>query len=88
MEKIRVEFLGGEGRNHNRSVNYMQAKIEIDGEEIELYSEYEYPELTEEEAEDYDYVAHEWDGYDECKADFLEQAKQHGLSESDFDFVD
>ena len=88
MEKIKVEYLGGESRFSNRAANFMLVNAEIDGEEVEIYAEYVYPDISEEEKEDYDYIAHEWDGFDECKADFLEEARQYGLSEDDFDFVD
>lgn len=88
MGKIKVEYRGGVSRYSSRAANYMLVNAEIDGEEVEIYAEYVYPELTEDEKEDYDYIAHEWDGFDECKADFLEEAKKYGFSESSFDFVD
>lgn len=63
MEKVLVEFCGGESRKSNEAVNYMLAVI--DG--VELYAEICVPQKSDEEY-----------GYDDLKAEILRQAeKQH-----------
>lgn len=63
MEKVLVEFCGGESGKSNEAVNYMLAVI--DG--VELYAEIGVPAESDEEY-----------GYDDLKAEILRQAeKQH-----------
>lgn len=80
VEKIEVMFAGGEARDFHPGnihvVNYMLATFEDeDGEEIELYAEYAVNESDDEIA-----------GYDELKAEIIEQAKEYGIPESDLHF--
>ena len=60
MEKVLVEFCGGESRKSNEAVNYML--VVIDG--VELYAEIGVPAESDEEY-----------GYDDLKAEILRQAE-------------
>lgn len=76
VEKIEVRFEGGEARDFHHgelpAVNYMLAKFEDeDGDEVELYAEHE---IVEDEDAGGD------EGYDELKAEIIEQAKEYGIS--------
>lgn len=80
VEKIEVRFEGGEARDFHHgelpAVNYMLAAVEDeDGEEIELYAEYAVNESDDEIA-----------GYDELKAEIIEQAKEYGIPATDLHF--
>lgn len=75
VKKIKVRFEGGEARDFHHgklnAVNFMLAKFEDeDGDEIELYAEHE--------IEDEDASSDE--GYDELKAEIIEQAKEYGIA--------
>lgn len=74
MEKIKVTFAGGEARDWHPGdihiVNYMRAQFEDeDGDEVELYAEYAVSESDDEVA-----------GYDELKAEIIEQAAEYGIA--------
>ena len=74
VEKIKVTFAGGEARDWHPGdihiVNYMRAQFEDkDGDEVELYAEYAVNESDDEVA-----------GYDELKAEIIEQAAEYGIA--------
>lgn len=63
--KYEISFEGGEGRYTTKAVNYMMA--EVNG--VELYAEVVLPD--EDVADDY--------GYEELKAEILEQAAENNI---------
>lgn len=80
MKKASVEFSGGQSRYSEESVNYMLAYVtNAEGEEIELYAEYE---PTHEE-----YVADECAGYDRLREEITAQAKAHGIAPEALEFL-
>lgn len=75
MKKIEVKFEAGEACywHHGElpAVNFMLAKFEDeDGDWVELYAEHE---IVEDEDAGGD------EGYDELKAEIIEQAKEYGI---------
>ena len=79
MEKTNVEFCGGQSRYSERGVNYMLAHItNAEGEEVELYAEYE--------PTDAEYAADECAGYDRLREEITAQAKAHGIAPEALEF--
>ena len=90
MNKINVEFNGGESRQNPRvACDYMIAKTEIDGEKIELYAEVLIDEFCEEH--DLDYYTDDLEAedliYQQLRDEIVEQAKEHGILENALHFI-
>ena len=89
MNKINVEFNGGESRqNPGVACDYMIAKTEIDGEEIELYAEILIDDFCKEHGLDYDTDDLEAEDmiYQQLRDDIVEQAREHGILENAMHF--
>lgn len=79
MDKIRVEFLGGESRwNCGLDVNYMMAEVETDDDTIELYAECTY-EGTEFDKEPFDVDGFDDYSYPILKEEIIRQAEENGI---------
>lgn len=84
MEKYRVYFYGGVSRHGNHGVDYMTAHVN-------QHTEFNPAFGREEEVTDeiYAEIPSDTDGdenFSALKKIFLEEAKNHGLTESDFEF--
>lgn len=89
MNKINVEFNGGESRqNPGVACDYMIAKTEIDGEEIELYAEILIDDFCKEHGLDYDTDDLEAEDmiYQQLRDDIVELAREHGILENAMHF--
>ena len=89
MKKINVEFNGGESRqNPGVACDYMIAKTEIDGEEIELYAEILIDDFCKENGLDYDTDDLEAEDmiYQQLRDDIVELAREHGILENAMHF--
>lgn len=92
MNKINVEFNGGESRqNPGVACNYMIAKTEVDGEEIELYAEILIDDFCNEhgidfEDEDFDPEEIDEDVYPVLRKEIVEQAAKYGITEDALKF--
>lgn len=89
MNKINVEFNGGESRqNPGVACDYMIAKTEIDGEEIELYAEILIDDFCKEHGLDYDTDDLEAEDmiYQQLRDDIVELAREHGILENTLHF--
>lgn len=89
MNKINVEFNGGESRqNPGVACDYMIAKTEIDGEEIELYAEILIDDFCKENGLDYDTDDLEAEDmiYQQLRDDIVELAREHGILENAMHF--
>lgn len=92
MKKTKVLFEGGTTRISNKGCNYMIANaVNADGDEVELYAEYEAPEdLTEDDV--YDavrfYLLHEFDrvSYPVLKDEIIRQAEENGVDVDSLEF--
>lgn len=89
MNKINVEFNGGESRqNPGVACDYMIAKTEVDGEEIELYAEILIDDFCKERGLDYDTDDLEAEDmiYQQLRDDIVELAREHGILENAMHF--
>ncbi len=83
-EKITVDFQGGE--MGEQGGNYMLAKVEVDGETVELYAEVHVTdEFFDENGE---YMDNEFDEYSYpiLKDEIIKQAKENGINPESLNF--
>lgn len=83
MKKTTVLFEGGKTRIGDNGCNYMLANaVNADGDEVELYSEYEAPEdLTEDMVDEFDR-----ESYPVLKAEIIRQAEENGVDVDSLEF--
>lgn len=83
MEKTKVLFEGGTTRIGDKACNYMIANtVNADGDEVELYAEYEAPEdLTEDMVDEFDRKS-----YPVLKAEIIRQAEENGVDVDSLEF--
>lgn len=83
MEKTTVLFEGGTTRIGDKACNYMLAHaVNADGDEVELYAEYEAPEnMTEDDVYDFDRVS-----YPVLKDEIIRQAEENGVDVDSLEF--
>lgn len=83
MKKTAVLFEGGTTRIGDKGCNYMLANaVNADGDEVELYAEYEAPEnMTEDDVYDFDRVS-----YPALKDEIIRQAEENGVDVDSLEF--
>lgn len=91
MKRFVVGFWGGESRqNPGVACDYMLAKIEVDGEEVELYSEILIDDFCKEHdipfGDDFDMGEADAAIYPVLRKEIVEQAAKCGIPESELEF--
>lgn len=91
MRKFVVGFWGGESRqNPGVACDYLLTKIEVDGEEVELYAEILIDDFCKEHGipfgDDFDMGEADAAIYPVLRKEIVDQAAKYGISEDELDF--